>query len=197
MIDTMSLSLVLRDAMAAKKNVGESVSSMSEDEFVAFYERTARPLWSYLSRITGDRHQADDVLQETYYRFYRANAQYENEAHRRNSLFRIATNVVRDAQRRARHRDDVPLEDESTSMNIPRSHAPMPERQAEIRTDLARGLERLEPQQRELLWLAYAQGASHEEIAQITGLRAVSIRTLLLRARRKLATFLTALVVLS
>ncbi|HYO77494.1 MAG TPA: sigma-70 family RNA polymerase sigma factor, partial [Thermoanaerobaculia bacterium] len=72
-----------------------------------------------------------------------------------------------------------------------RSHAPMPERQAEIRTDLARAMQQLEPVQREMLWLAYAQGASHEEIAGILGLRAVSIRTLLLRARRKLAGILT------
>ena len=49
-----------------------------------------------------------------------------------------------------------------------------------------------DPTQRELLWLAYAQGASHEEIASILGLRAISIRTLLRRARIKLAGILTA-----
>ena len=72
---------------------------MSEEDFRAFYERTARPLWSYLSRISGNRQQADDLLQEAYYRFYRAGRQYENESHRRNSLFQIATNLVRDGAR--------------------------------------------------------------------------------------------------
>ena len=56
-----------------------------------------------------------------------------------------------------------------------------------MRTDVARAIQQLEPTQRELLWLAYAQGSSHEEIAEILGLRAISVRTLLLRARRKLA----------
>ncbi len=189
MIGGMDLTLVIQNAMTAESREGLSV--MGEDEFRAFYERTARPLWAYLSRITGDPHEADDVLQEAYYRFYRAGARHENEAHRRNSLFQIATNLVRDAARRAKYRQDVSIDDESTATTMPRSAAPVPDRQAAIRTDLARGMEKLEPVQREMLWLAYAQGASHEEIAEILGLRAVSIRTLLLRARRKLAAFLT------
>ena len=192
MIGGMDLSLLIRNAMTTEGRELESgLSVMGEDEFRAFYERTARPLWSYLSRITGDPHEADDVLQEAYYRFYRAGARHENETHRRNSLFQIATNLVRDAARRAKHRIDVPIEDESTGALLPRSTAPVPDRQAAIRTDLQRGMKQLEPMQRELLWLAYAQGASHEEIAEILGLRAVSIRTLLLRARRKLAALLT------
>jgi RNA polymerase sigma-70 factor (ECF subfamily) len=156
---------------------------MGEEEFRAFYERTARPLWSYLSRITGDRQKADDLLQEAYYRLYRGGMKQENEAHRRNALFQIATNLVRDAARRNRHYSEVPLDDEPKFA----SHASTPERQAATRTDLARAMEQLQPAQREILWLAYAQGASHEEIASILGVRAVSIRTLLLRARRKLA----------
>jgi RNA polymerase sigma-70 factor (ECF subfamily) len=192
MIEGMDLRLVIGNVMTTEgREVESGLSVMGEDEFRAFYERTARPLWAYLSRITGNAHEADDVLQEAYYRFYRAGARHENEAHRRNSLFQIATNVVRDSARRAKHHMDVPLEDESTTAKLPRSTAPVPDQQAAIRTDLARGMKQLEPMQRELLWLAYAQGASHEEIAEITGLRAVSIRTLLLRARRKLAGFLS------
>lgn len=191
MIERMDLSFVIRNAMTEGREAESGVSAMGEDEFRAFYERTARPLWAYLSRITGNPHEADDVLQEAYYRFFRAAARHENEAHRRNSLFQIATNLVRDAARRAKHRDAVSLDDEQTSVSVPRSTAPVPDRQAAIRTDLERGMKQLEPVQREMLWLAYAQGASHEEIADILGLRAVSIRTLLLRARRKLAGILT------
>lgn len=189
MMGKMGFPLVIGDAMAAAtQELDRALEVMSEDDFRVFYERTSRPLWAYLSRMTGDRQQAEDILQETYYRFYRAAARYESESHRRNSLFRIATNIVRDAARRAKHHDDVPLQDDSSDQGtVVVSGGPTPERQAEMRTDLARGLERLEPLQRELLWLAYAQGASHEEIAATLGLRAISIRTLLLRARRKLA----------
>jgi RNA polymerase sigma-70 factor, ECF subfamily len=188
MIDGMSFPIVIRDTMMTASREADGVlGRMSEDDFCAFYERTARPLWSYLSRITGNPQQADDLLQEAYYRFYRAGAAYESEAHRRNSLFQIATNLVRDAARRSSRHHDVALEEDESSPLTPKSEVPAPDQLAAIRTDLSRAMEKLEPVQREMLWLAYAQGVSHEEIAAILGLRAVSIRTLLLRARRKLA----------
>ena len=193
MIEKMSYPLVILDTMMAKRHAEEALAVMGDDEFRAFYERTARPLWAYLSRISGDPHKADDFLQEAYYRFYRAAKRYESEAHRRNSLFQIATNLVRDAARRGKHYEEVPLaHDESPSAGaVAKSPSPSPETEAALRTDVARAIQQLEPTQRELLWLAYAQGSSHEEIAEILGLRAISVRTMLLCARRKLAGILT------
>lgn len=192
-MDAMGFPLVIREmTMPERSDADGALTRMGEEEFRAFYERTARPLWSYLSRISGDRQLADDLLQEAYYRFYRAGRQHESESHRRNSLFQIATNVSRDAARRASRHHDVPLVDEhdETPGAVAASNEPAPERHAAIRTDLQRALTHLEPLQRELLWLAYAQGASHEEIAGIVGVRAISVRTLLLRAKRKLAKIL-------
>jgi RNA polymerase sigma-70 factor (ECF subfamily) len=190
MIDGMSYPLVILDTMMAERHAEEALAVMGDDEFRAFYERTARPLWAYLSRISGgDPHKADDFLQEAYYRFYRASKRYESEAHRRSSLFQIATNLVRDAARRGKLYEEVPLADDGSppAGAVPKSASPSPETEAAMRTDVARAIQQLEPMQRELLWLAYAQGSSHEEIAEILGLRAISVRTLLLRARRKLA----------
>ena len=188
MIEGMSFPLMIRDTTMIDAGDMDGVrSKMGEEEFRAFYERTARPLWAYLSRIACDRQKADDLLQEAYYRFYRSNTKYEGESHRRNALFLIATNLVRDAARRGRHYQEVSLDEE---LAMQPSASATPERQAAARTDLARAMEQLPPAQREMLWLAYAQGASHEEIATMLGLRAVSIRTLLLRARRKLAVIL-------
>jgi RNA polymerase sigma-70 factor (ECF subfamily) len=188
----MSVSLVIRAATnLEQRELDRALSRMGEDEFRAFYDRTARPLWAYLSRLTGDRQRTDDLLQEAYYRFYRAGARYESETHRRRSLFHIATNVARDQARRGKLHAEVPLEEEPSSGPVAESTAPAPERQAAIRTDLARAMGQLAPAQRELLWLAYAQGASHEEIAEVLGIRAVSVRTLLFRARRKLVALLS------
>jgi RNA polymerase sigma-70 factor, ECF subfamily len=189
MIDAMNVSFMIREEMmAGSQELEGALPVMGEEEFRLFYERTARPLWSYLSRISGDRQKADDFLQEAFYRIYRAGARYESESHRRNALFQIATNLVRDAARRSRRYEEVALPDEQQSIGrFPVSSAPAPERQAEIRTDLERAMNQLEPVQRELLWLAYAQGSSHEEIASILGLRTISVRTLLFRARKKAA----------
>ena len=121
---------------------------------------------------------------------YRAGARHESEAHRRNSLFRIATNLVRDNARRGRRSVEVALEEDNTA--VAWSPSPTPDREVAARNDLARAMRTLDSTQREIVWLAYAQGASHEEIAEIVGVRAISVRTLLYRARRKMASVLSA-----
>jgi RNA polymerase sigma-70 factor (ECF subfamily) len=160
---------------------------MDEDAFRSFYDRTARPIWAYLSRTTGDHRLADDLLQETYYRFLRASGSYDDEAHRRHYLFRIAVNLVRDHYRRPRF-DRMPAADEP---HHPRSQSgtEAADRAAE-RIDLSRAMARLKPRERDMLWLAYAQGSSHEEIAAALGLKTASVKSLLFRARRRLAALL-------
>jgi RNA polymerase sigma-70 factor (ECF subfamily) len=159
---------------------------MDEETFRAFYDRTARGLWAYLARVTGDRQLADDLLQETFYRFLRASATHESEAHRRNSLYRIATNLARDARRRSLVRIPAILGGD----DIERLPSHQNAAAAEGMTDLNRAMEHLKPRERAMLWLAYAEGASHQEIAGVLGLSTASLKPLLFRARRKLAALL-------
>jgi RNA polymerase sigma-70 factor (ECF subfamily) len=168
--------------------------SMDEDAFRLFYDRTARPVWAYLARITGDRQLADDLLQESYYRLLRSRAasEIDDEAHRRNYLFRIATNLAHDARRRAPAEttslDDGPggsVHDHAD----PQSAGDAAGRAVE-RMDLSRAMKQLKPRERSLLWLAYAQGSTHVEIAQTLGLKTGSIKPLLFRARRRLSALL-------
>jgi RNA polymerase sigma-70 factor (ECF subfamily) len=164
----------------------EDTFQMDEDAFHLFYERTARPVWAYLSRMSGDARLADDLLQEAYYRFLRANVSHESDAHRRNYLFRIATNLVKDLRRRPPlARGDAASGSELVDRLDPRSADVA--NGAVRRLDLARSMARLKPRERDLLWLAYAQGSSHKEIAEVLGLKAASIKLLLFRARRRLA----------
>ncbi len=172
------------DRLEARAGAADEAFHMDEDAFRAFYERTARPLWAYLSRITGDSQVTDDLLQEAYYRFLRAGAVPVTEAHRRNYLFRIATNLVRDAHRRRRIQP-VAISDTF--------EPPATDAQSDVaggvqrRAELARGKAPLQPRERDLLWLAYAQGSSHREIAETLGLQTGSIKLLLHRARQRLA----------
>ncbi len=162
---------------------------MDEDAFRAFYERTARPLWAYVARAAGDAHAADDLVQEAFYRLLRAHVSFESDEHRRHYLYRIATNLVRDARRRRRTSDlfraRARVADDQAA---PGSGAD----RSDTRTDLRRALAALRPRERELLWLAYAEGVTHEAIAAALGLRPGGIKVLLFRARRKLARLLRA-----
>jgi RNA polymerase sigma-70 factor (ECF subfamily) len=167
----------------------DAAFEMDEDAFHSLYDRTARALWAYLSRMTGSRDLADDLLKETYYRFLRARSVYESDAHRRNALFRIATNLARDGHRRDRTAGLVPLPDSGRSADELRSGVDVAA-DAQRRTDLARALARLKPREREMLWLAYAQGSTHRDIAGTLGVKTASVRLLLFRARHKLAALL-------
>jgi RNA polymerase sigma-70 factor (ECF subfamily) len=162
---------------------------MDEDTFRAFYDRTARGVWAYLSRTSGDRRVADDLLQETYYRFLKIGGTYESDAHQRNYLFRIATNLVHD-MRRKRRVEPVDAVDEVEAAAV-ESGGDVAAAAAR-RIDLSRAMARLKPRERDLLWLAYAQGSSHAEIAQALGLKASSIKGLLFRAQKQLAKLLTS-----
>ncbi len=169
---------------AAKDACTEFV--MDEETFRAFYERTARGVWSYLARVTGDRQLADELLQEAFYRFLRAAAKFESEAHRRNSLYQIATNLAKDARRRQGARPFADLAGDE----IERVAAADTTAKRERLTDFSRAMAELKPHERAMLWLAYAEGASHREIAVTLGLGEGSMKTLLFRARRKLAALL-------
>lgn len=177
------------DRLGADAAVSEDTFHMDEDAFRLFYDRTSRPVWAYLSRMAGDARLADDLLQEAYYRFLRANVPHESDAHRRNYLFRIAANLVKDLRRRP-PMDQPPTgaDGEQTDHADPRSADAA--NGAVRRLDLARSMARLKPRERDLLWLAYAQGSSHKEIAETLGLKTASIKLLLFRARRRLAAFL-------
>jgi RNA polymerase sigma-70 factor (ECF subfamily) len=170
------------ERLAARTDVADVTFQMEEEAFRAFYDRTARALWGYLSRLTGDRHLADDLLQETYYRFLRADRNYESDAHRRNSLFKIATNLVTDTRRKP---FTLSLPDPSTTPAL-QVDGDLADRTAR-RTDVRRAMATLKPRERALLWLAYAHGASHREIADVLGVKTASIKLLLFRARKKLA----------
>ncbi len=153
-------------------------AAIDESVFRLLYDATSQPLRAYLLHLCRRPDVADDILQETYCRYLLHRRMDMDESQTRSYLFRIATNLVHD---RARSGMDA------TVPEVPeRGSAPNLETHLDVRTTLRR----LKPRERELLWLAYVEGMNHEEIAAATGLRPLSIRILLFRARRKAAELL-------
>jgi RNA polymerase sigma-70 factor, ECF subfamily len=151
---------------------------VEEQAFSALYEATAKPLWRYVARVSGRQDIADDILQESYLRLLCSGRSEMELADARPYLFRIATNLLHDRWRRG---DDLLFQ---------QTDEPSTESHPETALDATRMLHRLKPRARELLWLAYMEGMTHREIADVTGLNVMSVRILLLRARREAAALL-------
>src|SRR6516165_10817777 len=142
--------ITLFELEQVRQGIGEADDTlqMDQDSFRSIYERTARPLWVYLSRKTGDAQLADDLLQETYYRFLRTRMVFESDSHRKNYLFKIATNLVNDNFRSPKT-EQLPENYDAATARVPQPG-----------TDVNRAMARLKPRDRDALWLAYAEGLS-------------------------------------
>jgi RNA polymerase sigma-70 factor (ECF subfamily) len=147
---------------------------LDERAFLDLYARTAAPLRAYIAHALGRQAHADDILQETYLRVLTRPVPNLDHEHLRAYVYRIATNLVVDHWRTHRHDSSEPVPERAAA-----------ESDLALRVDIERIFSRLKPRERQLVWLAHVEGAPHSEIAATLGLRAGSIRVLLLRARRR------------
>src|SRR5690349_9906786 len=126
---------------------------MDEQQFLLFYSVTAQPLKAYLTKMLGNPILADDLLQESYLRLLKAKLPTDmDEDHRKNYLFRIATNLL--------HQPNAPLR------RIPLDSLAASEFCSETgdqRQDIQKIFQQLKPRERELLWLAYVERFTHLE----------------------------------
>lgn len=99
-------------------------------------------------------------------------------------LAKIATNLALDDIRKAKRHNESELPDLATAGEG---------RGVELKRDVGRALEALEPKERAMLWMAHVDRFSHAEIAKVVSVGVPSVKVLLHRARRKLAGVLEAM----
>jgi len=158
-----------------------------EAAFRALYAHAAPRLLGYVRKVGGRADLADDVVQETFLRYLRAEPPAMTEDQTMAYLYRIATRLTIDHWRqmeRERRWLGRPLDAEALDDVAAEPRA------AGLDLDLEDALARLKPRERALLWLAYVEGRPHREVARMLGLAAPSVRVLLFRARRRLARIL-------
>jgi len=155
-----------------------------EREFSALYERTREDLWRYLRGLAGEAQTADDLLQETYLRFLQADTdKLREERELRSYLFRIATNLTRDHWRKKK-RGDAWEEETAPYLNAVESESP--ERSLHLHLDMKSLFEHLSARQRALMWLAYVECATHQEISAALNIGERSVKVLLHRTKQRL-----------
>ena len=199
----MRLSVSLEFAAAGEDSAAQDLTAaesaaaparrMDEAAFQAFYAKTAPGLRGYLRRASGNEALADDILQESYLRFLRADLFQFRDAQFRNAqfsdvtradaplkayLYKIASSLLVDHWRRLKRERRWSLWNflGGEPVTYPKSES-----------DSMRFFRQLKAQEQLLLWLAYVEGFEHREIAAALRLKEKSVRVVLFRARKKLA----------
>ena len=126
---------------------------------------------------TRSRHDAEDLYQEVFLRYFRSRPRFESEEHRRAWLLRVTVNRCKSHLSSAWVRRTVPLED----------RIPMPEPQY---SELDEALRQLSEKDRLVIHLFYYEGCTTKEISALTGWTEGAVRTRLTRARDRLGDIL-------
>ena len=155
-------------------------------------ERHRADLTRYCTRILGTHPEAEDAVQETLVRAWRAQGQLARQSALRPWMYRIASNVCM-TMLKARARRDVPVDPQTLDAGeLYADRETDPAEQAltreGFRLALLAGVERLPPRQRAVLFLRDVLDWRASEVAELLGTSAAAVNSALQRAR---ATFET------
>ncbi|HEV2238803.1 MAG TPA: RNA polymerase sigma factor [Ktedonobacterales bacterium] len=163
------------------KPAGTAVGGLYTVTFDHWFEQHERQIYSYLYRITGDRHLASDLAQETFLRAWQhveVIASYEDPL---GWLLRVATNLALNARRnRVRlWRVTTPL---SEHEDLPGADDTRSIADQQVLHDTLRSLP---PRARSALILREVYGLSLEEVARVLAVSPAAAKKLLSRAREQ------------
>ena len=157
----------------------------TEEEFSRLVSQYQRQLLHMCAMYLHDDTAAEDAVQETFLKAYRALPRFRGECSEKTWLMRIAVNTCRDMTRSAwfRHNDRRITPDE---LQLP-SHQRFPGDQHE---ELAQAIMKLPRKYKDALLLYYYQDMNQEEVAQALNASPSSISKRLKHAREKLRVLL-------
>lgn len=136
-----------------------------QQAFAALYQRTSSKLFGVCLRMLGERHEAEEVLQETYITVWRRAAGFD--ATRGSAITWLVTLARNKAIDRLRQHRERPLGDPLLLEEIAdtRPTPPADTETSQERERLQRCLDALEPSQRRAVREAFFTGATYNELA--------------------------------
>jgi RNA polymerase sigma-70 factor, ECF subfamily len=168
------------------------VAVSDEDRLLAeILEVHAPAMYRVARSIVHDSSLAEDVVQESVMKAWRAIDSYRGDSSLRSWVLRITHNTAISMLRKRREdvRDPAVLPESSTSIDYA---SPEREIDAKLTVDqLWRALDQLDSTSRTIVVLREIEGMSYEDISETLELPLPTIKTRLFRARRQLATALT------
>jgi len=163
------------------------------DELVTRYHSR---MFQLVRILTSDDEDAEDLVQETFVRAYRAVPRFRGDSTFRTWLHRIAVNVVRShVTRRISRRDRFPVIEMSSHDRAVVHTASREDVENTVvqRRTIDQALAQLPPDVRLLVTLRDVQGLEYREIARITGLPIGTVESRIFRGRRRLRPLLESL----
>ncbi|MFI9242576.1 SigE family RNA polymerase sigma factor [Streptomyces sp. NPDC053086] len=154
--------------------------SLSEAEFTAYVQERRASLYATAYHLTGDRFEAEDLLQSALFSTYKAWDRISDKAAVGGYLRRTMTNLHISAWRR-RKLNEYPTEE---LPETPGETDAM--RGTELRAVLWQALARLPELQRTMLVLRYYEGRTDPEIAEILGISVGTVKSSIWRSLRRL-----------
>jgi RNA polymerase sigma-70 factor (ECF subfamily) len=165
----------------------ERVRSGDDEGFRLLVERHSRGIFRAAYRITGNSADADDVVQETFLRAYRAIGRFDGRASFPTWLHRIAINGSLDLIDARKRRDGRVNDGEDLSL-LP-SSAAAPDRVVhgmEMQRAVATAMERLTGNERTAFVLRHFEGMPLEDIGKVLGTQLNATKNTVFRAVKKL-----------
>jgi RNA polymerase sigma-70 factor (ECF subfamily) len=153
------------------------------------------PLYGAALRMTRDRADAEDLVQETYLRAYAAFGSFQLGSSARAWMYRILTNTYIDGYRRRRRQPVLRATSEIADGELARAYGQMSPRlwSAEVEAldrlpdgDVKAALEELPERLRLAVYLADVEGFACTEIAEIVGAPQGTVRSRVHRGRSQL-----------
>ena len=174
------------------------------DAFRVLVERHGRRLFRLAYRMTGNEHDAEEIVQDAFLRAYRRLDRFEARSNFGTWLYRICANCALDLMRRQRadqtRREPAPRDDDpdaSDPLEAAASADPGPERlvlSAELGAGVRAAMNSLSATERAAFLLRHVEGFSIEEIARSLGLNTGATKNSVFRAVQKLRRHLDPLV---
>jgi RNA polymerase sigma-70 factor (ECF subfamily) len=178
----------------------ERARSGDGDAFRLLVERHSRNVFRLAFRMTGNEHDAEDVVQETFLRAYRQLDKYETRASFGTWLFRIASNYSLDLLRSRKRREDKRergMAEQTGILEGMPSLNPGPDRVAfsgQVQGHVQAALGELSDQERMAFVLRHFEGMSIVEIGNVLGTNTNATKHSIFRAVQKLRRSLEPLV---
>ena len=153
--------------------------------FGVLVDRYKDPMVNYLTRMTGNRARAEEAAQEAFIKLYHAAPRYREQGKLSAFLYRIATNLVRQEERRDRRWRLVSgvLSGNARSVRRQPDVATEEVLRREVGRELQSALAQLPLRYRVPLVLRDVQEWSYDEIARVTGCRLGTIKSRISRGR--------------